>query len=164
MDELKIRPEFGIDRNNLDDEWIKNPGFYSYYAEQVAEATKLKDEIWLEKRILKATLYKKYRQEITDRDGKAPSDTRVDADVHADPSYKDVSLRLIEAEYQVNLLDGFKWATISKEKSLDHLSRNESKGHVMKDGFSENYQEVIDRKNQASVEVDRVHRQRIKRG
>jgi hypothetical protein len=163
MDELKIRPEFGIDRNNLDDEWIKNPGFYSYYAEQVAEATKLKDEIWLEKRILKATLYKKYRQEITDRDGKAPSDTRVDADVHADPSYKDVSLRLIEAEYQVNLLDGFKWATISKEKSLDHLSRNESKGHTMKDGFSESYQLASDRRNRASDEMDRAHRQRIKR-
>jgi len=168
--ERNIHPDLQINENDLDGEWLRQAGLYDYWCEQWAIALKEKDEIWLEKKILKATLFKEARINLTEN-GKTPSDNRCDVEVHADPRYKDVSLRLINLEEKVNKLDGRKWAFEQKKKSLEQLSDSADRRKNMTDGYAgvrkdaNDYKtEAVERRNLESEEIDRAHRARINRG
>lgn len=124
-----------INENNLDAEWIRQAGLYAHWAVRYAEELALKDRIWLQKKILKARKAKEYRLALMNQDGKAPSDNRVDIEVHADSEYEAVSIRLIEAEERVNMLDEIKWAMVQRLSSLERLSKAQDRRMDMPDGY-----------------------------
>lgn len=162
MAELDYQDDVKINRNDLDGEWAKQAGLYAYWVDLYAEELRKKDKIWLEKKVLKAVLFKEARLKLTEN-GKAPSDGRCEVEVHADPRYEEVSLRLIDAEAIVNKLDAVKWALVEKGKMLLILSRDTHKSYHMEDGYSAMQDEAIGRKINESEQIDMAHRQRIKR-
>ncbi|MDD5053487.1 MAG: hypothetical protein PHO27_12200 [Sulfuricurvum sp.] len=151
-----------INENDLDGEWIKQASLYANWAVRYAKELRLKDIIWLKKKVLKATLYNKYRVELTVND-KAPTDTRVDSAVRSDAEYEKVSLELIDTEARVNELDAIKWAMEHKKKSLDRLSENQDKAFNMPDGYKERREKAIQHKQEESEELDRMARKAMKR-
>jgi len=160
---FNCQEDVNINRNNLDAEWAKRPANYNYWCEQFARELRKKDEIWLEKKVLKAVLFKEARVKLTEN-GKAPSDTRCDVEVHADPRYRDVSARLIIAEERVNILSGIKWSLVEKGKSLEELSKDKKIGKDMPDGYKEQYRESVHNINEESEKADLILRSKIKRG
>jgi hypothetical protein len=152
--------DFEVNRNDLDGEWIRQAGVYANYVDQCADALKKKNEAWLDKKVLKAQLFKEHRAALTALDGKPPSDTRVDNEVHADPRYEAVSRTLIDAEAEYERLDGLKWAMEHKKKALDHFSDDSDRKRTMPEGYTAaKREEAIDRKNEESVEQERVQRE-----
>ena len=162
MEALDYQDDVKVNRNDLDSEWAKQAGLYAYWVDRYAEELRKKDKIWLEKKVLKAKLFKEARLKLTEN-GKAPSDGRCDVEVHADPRYEEVSLRLIEAEAIVNKLDGAKWALVEKGKSLLILSRDSNKSYHMEDSYSSLQNEAIGKKMDESEQIDMAYRRRIKR-
>lgn len=152
-----------VNQNDLQDEWIKQSGIYAYWANRYADELKIKDLVWLEKRVLKAQLYNKYRVELTVGD-KAPTDTRVDAVVHADPLYEDVSRRLVEAEWRVNKCDAAKWSMEHKKKSLEKLTDSLDRASNMPDEYTPNQrrEQAIKYKLEESEQFDKQIRNDMK--
>jgi hypothetical protein len=161
-DQFDYKQDVQVNENDLDGEWIRQAALYANWAVQYARELRLKDIIWLKKKVLKATLYNKYRLKLTDND-KAPTDTRVDASVRADPEYEKVSLELIDAEARVNELDAIKWAMEHKKKSLDRLSENQDKAANMPDGYKSKRERIIDCKQDESEELDILARKEMAR-
>jgi hypothetical protein len=157
-------PESGqdtnVNENDLDGEWLRQSGLYSYWSRMWARELKLKDKIWLRKKILKAQLYKKHRLLLI-VEGKAPSDSRVDNEVHADPEYEKVSIELIDAEERVNALDSIKWAMEQKKKSLEQLCNTRDREYNMPDSYAPKRQareKRLDEWREKSEELDRQSR------
>ncbi len=161
MEAFDYKQDVEVNENDLDGEWIRQAALYANWAVQYAKELRLKDIVWLRKKVLKATLYNKYREELTIND-KAPTDTRVDSAIHADPSYEKVSLELIDAEARVNELDAIKWAMEHKKKSLDRLSENQDKAFNMPDGYKSKREKAINHKQDESEELDRIARREMK--
>lgn len=161
--DFDYKNDVAIDQNDLDSEWIKQAGLYAHWAGLYAKALAKKDLVWLEKKILKAQLYKKFKLE-SETSGKKPTENAVDAEVHSSDEYKEVSNRLIDEEEIVNILDSIKWAMEQKKKALENLSRDQGKAYNMPDGYSRDRREdAIERKNQESEKIDREQRKQIKR-
>jgi hypothetical protein len=160
--ELEFEQDAIVDQNDLDGEWIRQSGLYGHFASLYADELKKKDIIWLRKKVMKARLYNEYRTELTVND-KSPTDTRVDAAVHADPEYEAVSMELIKAEWRVNKCDAAKWSFEHKKKSLEHLSENEDKAFNMPDGYKSKRERIIDCKQDESEELDILARKEMAR-
>ena len=154
-EDFEFEKDTEINQNDLDAEWIRQPGLYGHWASKYADELKVKDRIWLQKKILKAKLYGKYRADLTVAD-KAPTETRVDATVHADPEYEKISLELIDAEWRVNKCDAAKWSFEHKKKSLEQLSESRDRAYNMPDAY----------RREVSAQIDSLAREkmRIKRG
>jgi len=165
MDKFNYKPDLEIKENDLDGEWIKQAGLFAHWVEKWANKLKEKDLVWLEKKTTKARLFKEAKIALTEN-GKLPSDTRCEVEVHAHPDYREVSERLIALEEDVNILDGVKWAFEQKKKSLDRLSDARDRERSMPDGHSSptRRDDAIERKNQESEEIDKANRWRISRG
>jgi hypothetical protein len=154
------KKDFDIDRNDLDGEWIRQAGLYAYYADKYADALRKRNSLWLDKKILKAKLYKEHRLLLT-VDGKAPTDTRTDNEIHADPRYEKASRALIDAEVELEKMDGFKWAMEHKKKGLDKVSDNADRSGSMPDSYQGKRDAAIERKREESEDFDRQQRESL---
>lgn len=157
MTEVSYEGDVKINQDDMDGEWIKQPALYVYWATKYAEALAVKDRIWLEKRILKANLYKNAKA-ISEGTGKKITDTGIDAEIRSSPEYKEISLKLIDAEEEVNKLDAIKWALQNKMKALENLSKTDEAGFNMKDSFSEEIKSKVEN----SIEQDKEARKNLK--
>lgn len=154
----EFHPDVTIDKEDLDGEWIKQAGLYDQYATQYAIKNAEKDRIWLEKRNLKAKLYKEIKEQL-ELDGKKITEAAIDAELRSKQEYQEISAKLINLEEEVNLLDAKKWALIAKKDALDHLD------HISINVL-DRINEAVENKQKESVELDIKHRQKLnlKRG
>lgn len=154
----EFHPDVTIDKEDLDGEWIKQAGLYDQYATQYAIKNAEKDRIWLEKRNLKAKLYKEIKEQF-ELDGKKITEAVIDAELRSKQEYQEISEKLIDLEEEVNLLDAKKWALIAKKDALDHLD------HISIN-ISDRINEAVENKQKESIELDIKQRQKLnlKRG
>lgn len=123
--------------NDFQEEWSKIASDYGYWADRYANELKVKDLIWLEKKVLKAKLFLAAKAK-TDAAGKPYTDKGADAEVHSNPKYEDVSKRLVEAEWRVNKCSEAKWAFNNKYQSLEQLTKDRDRAMSMPDGYKSN--------------------------
>lgn len=168
MKNFDFENDINVNMNDLDGEWIRQPALYTHWSIKYAEALAKKDKIWLVKRVLKARLYKKAKEEA-EVTKKKKTDTGIEAEIRSNPAYEEISLKLIEAELVVNKLNAIKWGMVQKSDSLENVSRDDSIGYNMPDGKKElagqsnNHREdAVKRTNKQSVEQDKEMRKGLK--
>lgn len=137
MDE-KTKRDFREDERvvpeELDDEFLKQPGLYFYWNDMFQKARQRFQKIELQRKIVKAELYKKYKAEM-EESGKKPTEAALEAEVRTDKKYQDISEEMIDAEYDMGVLEGAKWAMVSREKTLDYFAQ-EAHRNQPKDTYS----------------------------
>ena len=88
--------EIKINKFNLEQEWIEQGERAVYWAGQFIIAQREYNECDMSRKIMKATLGKKYRQELRDRLEK-PTDKVVEELIRTDPDYRQKTEELIAA-------------------------------------------------------------------
>lgn len=119
MPERNYYQELKINKFQLEEEWIQQSEKAMYWGEQSAIAQREYEDIELEKKIIKAKLYKKYRSELEDK-GKV-TDTMIEAYIRTDVEYKKVSDKLIVAKENAAVMDGAKWSFMMRKNSLEKI-------------------------------------------
>ena len=152
----EFHPDIAINKDDLDGEWIKQAGLYDQYATAYAKKLAEKDKISLDKRTLKATLYKSIKEQF-ELDGKKITEAAIDAELRSKVEYQEISVKLIELEEEVNLLDAKKWALIAKKDALDHI--DDININVANTGKRIN--EAVENKQAESIQLDIRQRQKL---
>lgn len=134
-----------INSDNLDEEWLKQPGLSSYWGIQYAKALAIQRRLETKKKIIEAQLFKEARSKLTEENGKPPSDVRCNMDVHANSIYEEISMAVIDAEERTGKIDAIKWAMIRKETALENISRDAAKIKAMPDSYRASSSEQIER-------------------
>ena len=157
----EFHPDVTINKDDLDGEWIRQAGLYDQYASAYSKKLAEKDKVWLCKRTLKATLYKSIKEQF-ELDGKKITEAAIDAELRSKAEYQEISLKLINLEEEVNLLDAKKWALVAKKDALDHI--DDININVANTGKRIN--EAVKNKQAESIELDLKQRQKLnlKRG
>ena len=152
----EFHPDLTIDKNNIDGEWIKQAGLYDQYATEHSKKLAEKDHCWLEKRTLKAKLYKETKEQF-ELDGKKITEAALDAEIRNNTEYQDISAKLINLEEEVNLLDAKKWALVAKKDALDHIDDIQ----INVSDTNKKISEAVENKQAESVELDIKQRQQL---
>lgn len=119
MPERNYYQELKINKFQLEEEWIQQSEKAMYWGEQAAIAQREYEDIELEKKIIKAKLYKKYRSELEEK-GKV-TDAMIEAYIRTDVEYKKVSDKLIVAKENAAVMDGAKWSFMMRKNSLEKI-------------------------------------------
>lgn len=112
--------ELKINKNALDEEWMQQSEKSLYWAEQAAKSRTELSSVTLKRKILKATLGKKYRQQIKDAKEK-PTDSMLEELIRTDPEYNTVTMELINAQEVFDIMDAAKWEFISRKTNLERI-------------------------------------------
>lgn len=119
MPERNYYQELKINKFQLEEEWIQQSEKAMYWGEQAAIAQREYEDIELEKKIIKAKLYKKYRSELEEK-GKV-TDAMIESYIRTDVEYKKVSDKLIVAKENAAVMDGAKWSFMMRKNSLEKI-------------------------------------------
>ena len=122
--------DFEINEMDLDGEWLRQPALYDMWARLAARAQKERSQIDLQRKILKAKLYKETKERF-EMSGKKPTGADLEAEVRTSVEYAELSQALIDAEEKVGQMEAGKWAMVEKSKSLDRLCEDRDKGFFM---------------------------------
>ena len=150
----EFHPDIAINKDDLDGEWIKQAGLYDQYATAYAKKLAEKDKISLDKRTLKATLYKSIKEQF-ELDGKKITEAAIDAELRSKVEYQEISVKLIELEEEVNLLDAKKWALVAKKDALDHID------NINVANTGKRINEAVENKQAESIQLDIRQRQKL---
>ena len=150
----EFHPDIAINKDDLDGEWIKQAGLYDQYATAYAKKLAEKDHCWLSKRTLKAKLYKETKEQF-ELDGKKITEAALDAELRSKVEYQEISVKLIELEEEVNLLDAKKWALVAKKDALDHID------DINVANTGKRINEAVENKQAESIELDIKQRQKL---
>lgn len=125
--------DFEVNETDLDGEWLRQAVLYNKWAGLSAKAIKNQAVLHLQRKILKASLYKSAK-EAFEKVGKKPTGADLESEVRTNKEYEELSLKLIDAEEQTNLMDGAKWSMVEKGKALERLCGDRDKGFFMPTG------------------------------
>ena len=125
--------DFEVDQLDLDGEWLRQAQLYNDWASKAATALKKQNQIYLQRKIMKARLYKAAKEKF-EAVGKKPTGADLEAEVRTDKEYAEISQQMIDAEEQAGLADAGKWALVEKSKALDRLCIDRDKGFFMPTG------------------------------
>ena len=152
----EFHPDVTINKDDLDGEWIRQAGLYDQYATEHSKKLAEKDHCWLEKRTLKAKLYKEAKEQF-ELDGKKITEAALDAEIRNNIEYQNISAKLINLEEEVNLLDAKKWALVAKKDALDHIDDI----NINVADTSKKINEAVENKQAESIELDIKQRQKL---
>lgn len=153
--------DFEVLQGDLDGEWIRQAQLYKDWADRAASAMKAQAKLHLQRKILKARLYKDAKVKLANlpgsKEGKEPTGAAIEAEIRTSKEYEEISLQLIDAEEQTSLMDAGKWAMVEKSKALDRLCIDRDKGFFMPSssgGKNPGYPDVSQRQERLQ-EVDK---------
>jgi hypothetical protein len=119
-EERNYYEELKINKFQLEEEWIQQSEKAMYWAERAATAQREYEDVELERKILKAELYKKYRRNLEEEKVKV-TDTMIEAFIRTDPEYKEISEKLIAAKENASVMDSAKWNFMTRKNSLEKI-------------------------------------------
>jgi hypothetical protein len=158
--------DFAINENDLDGEWLRQAALYNYWAGLAAKALNKQNMIDLQRKIMKAELYKEAK-ERAEKQGKKPTGADLEADLRTHKEYERLSMDLIAAQEHTDLMEAGKWAMVEKGKSLDRLCVDREKGFFMPSGSSQH--NTAEKQEQQLKQVDKglrdqMNKKKIDRG
>jgi len=103
-----------INKFRLDEEWLNQSRLYAKYANLCSKLRKKHLKIWEKKKTRKAQLIKKFRKE----NPKAKND-EVESYWRCDKKYRRLSLEVIDAEYEYNILNNAVFAFSQRKTALE---------------------------------------------
>lgn len=122
---IEIIAEYGeklrIDKNDLDNELEVQSDLLFKVSEQLNDIIRKRDEYSLDFDIFKAEIFAKMRKDLTESEGKKPSDTRLDKEILLDVKYQDRSKKLLVLSNLIDRLKALKGAIEQKSHSLKGL-------------------------------------------
>lgn len=114
MEEKEFEKDLGIDPYALDEEWLKQPGLYMKYSSMAADIQKRRDQSKERLEVIKAELDKKIRlSPATYVTVEKITESVVASTILVQPEYRIATDELIEANYELNMLQ-------SAVRALDH--------------------------------------------
>ena len=114
MEEKEFEKDLGIDPYCLDEDWLHQPGLYMKYSSMAADAQKRRDQLKERLEVIKAELDKKIRLAPSDYvTVEKVTETSIASTILVQPEYRIATDELIQANYELNMLQ-------SAVRALDH--------------------------------------------
>lgn len=132
-----------IDKNALDEEWIKQPYLYMQYAEKFVYAQDKKQKAKENLEVVKAQADKRARENLTIK-GEKITESKVSSEIVLDPEYKKALSELNEILLEVNLLDFSVKAMDHRKKALEKSVDLYLGGYFSKPRETKNNADFID--------------------
>jgi hypothetical protein len=111
-----------INKFSLDQEWLEQGDKYIYWSIRAAKATRALEDCTLRRKILMAELYKEHRQNFLMDEVKF-TDKMLDAEVHADPRYKEISQEQIDLQEEAQIMTDIKWNFQQRQARISELQQ-----------------------------------------
>jgi hypothetical protein len=118
-----VSEDLFIDEDNLNEEYIKQPGTFAWYAVLTAEAEAYRDKLKFDLEVLAADLDKQVREEIELRGDKV-TEKLVETEVGRKQEYRNKKEELLEANRQLNVMKAVKEGLVQKKDMLISLGAN----------------------------------------
>ena len=131
-----------INKFALDREWEEQGDKYIYWSTMAAKAVKNLEDCNLRRKIMKAELYKEHRENFV-QDGTKFSEAMLDAEVHADPKYKAVSLEQIQLQEEATIMTDIKWNFQQRQGRIEHLQQLRLAGYYADPGGGKEVQQEL---------------------
>lgn len=141
---MSYKQDIQIDKNMLDEEWIKQPLLYMDYSQELAQKIKERDQAKDKINVLKAEIDDEIR-EIAKNTGNKITEAYISNQIQLRKEYKDACQNWIDKNEEVNILDSVKEALNHKKKALENLTQL----------FFANYY------SSSSITDDEVHRKNL---
>lgn len=114
--------DFTPDRDNLDDEWVRQPELYHSYAVQLADARKVQDERKNKLEVIQAELDSEIRQNPEEFGLESRvTEGSIKATIIQHSRYTKALQRLLDAKHSVDILQAAVVALDHKKKALENL-------------------------------------------
>lgn len=133
IDKFVYEEDDKINKFALDQEWLEQGDKYIYWSKRAAQANRDLETIDLRRKILMATLYKEMRENYV-QDAVKPTDKMIDADVHSDPRYKEISEEQIAAQEEASIMTDVKWNFQQRQARIASLQELHLKGYYAATG------------------------------
>jgi len=117
---MKYAEDLTIDKNSLDNEWIKQPYLYMQYAEAYAQADYEKQKIKEKMDIIKAQADKRAREQII-IEGDRITESKVSSLILLDEEYRNACTNFNEKSLETAVIGAAVKAMEHKKKSLEKL-------------------------------------------
>ncbi len=104
--EYNYAEDLAIDLHKLEEEWQKQPQLCVKYSNTLADAIKAKDKIWERLKVRRSELIKWASANPGELEGGKATGPVVEAYYRTHQDHRDLKDDLVEAEYQVNILQG----------------------------------------------------------
>jgi len=114
--------ELKINKYALDQEWENQAERAMYWARQSAIAFREYQEIEMDRKIIKAKLYKKYRLQLENEVAKV-TDVMIDAHVRTDPEYRKATEKLIAAKEISTIMEDVRWNFVTRKTALENIQQ-----------------------------------------
>lgn len=134
-----------IDRTALDEEWLKQPAMYRYFATQAEDANTEADRLEAAVKVVDAEIEKEIREWAEKNESKV-TDKSVAADVLNNPKHQQVVEKALNARHEARVLNNAVVRSLDhRKKALEKLVELELNGYnstpkeprEMKDTFKE---------------------------
>lgn len=118
-----LEPEsvFGINKNILDDEWLRQPKLYFNWALQLEDARADFEEVKAEFDVTKAEVDLAIRTNPDNYDLPKVTDKAILASMIVQPEYKDAQREVFKAKHRVGILQAAVTALDHRKKALEKL-------------------------------------------
>ncbi|KXH69814.1 MAG: hypothetical protein AM326_01705 [Candidatus Thorarchaeota archaeon SMTZ-45] len=122
--DLNYKDDLAIDKDSLEECLVEQPELYAKWSQVWAQAVRERDEAKEALNLVKAELDMKIRKswDILGFD-KKPTDMAITTWICAQKDYRDANFILIQATYNVNVLEAAKWAFQHRKDALDNLTK-----------------------------------------
>lgn len=114
------KKDIEINRYKLDEEIIRQPALYLEWAEKAARAMSQKQRLEQARKLKKAELDKKYRQQF-EESGEKYTETKLDALIRSDKIFKEATDVYLDAIEQEAIYADVRWAFQQRKASLELL-------------------------------------------
>lgn len=159
--ELDFEKELNIDPDALDVELVRQPGLYFRYSKMLAEAEKKVSSFKDELSMVRADLDKEIRSNAGD---KKPTENQITNAINADERYGVANAKLIEALYEMNVIQGAVRAMDHRKSALSDLVKLQGQSYFAGPSIPRNIgEEVSKRKEEQRDETRSKVRERMSR-
>jgi len=163
--------DFRIDKLNLDMECIRQAELYKEYSDNLASAVFNKDKCKEELAVLKAEVDSEIRADPSEYgfESVRPTETAIINAVIQDSRVVKKTEEYLESCYQVNVLEGSKWAMEQKKTALELIVKLYVSGywadpHVSKTDGEQFEKQVVDEESVKELESNPRMKRRQKNG
>jgi len=118
-----IYDDLDVDKNNLDEEWMRQPRLYFNYSMKLADAIRERDKLKAKFDLRRSEIMEDIRVNPHSYDMGKLTDASILSKAITQSEYQDSLNQLNEAERAVNILQGAVWAAQHKKSSLEYLTR-----------------------------------------
>jgi len=117
---MGYKEDIEINRHKLDEEIINQPVLYLEWAQKASEAMAHKQRTEQKRKLIKAELDKKYREQF-ESNGEKYTEAKLDSYIRSDKEFKNATDEYIDAMEQEQIYADVKWAFQQRKSSLELL-------------------------------------------